>query len=67
MKSIVLWDITPCSPLKVSGRFGGHRVHLQGRRIGPSALLAIFFHAGFLLVLFFDPEDEGDMFLRNLG
>jgi hypothetical protein len=25
------------------------------------------FHAGFLLGLFFGPEDEGDMFLRNVG
>jgi hypothetical protein len=24
-------------------------------------------HAGFLFGLFFDPEDEGDMFLRNVG
>jgi hypothetical protein len=24
-------------------------------------------HAGFLLALFFDLEDEGDMFLRNVG
>jgi hypothetical protein len=24
-------------------------------------------HAGFLLGLFFDPEDAGDMFLRNIG
>jgi hypothetical protein len=24
-------------------------------------------HAGFLLGLFFDPEDVGDMFLRNVG
>jgi hypothetical protein len=31
------------------------------------ALLANFFHAGFLLGLFFDPEDGGDMFLRNIG
>jgi hypothetical protein len=23
MKSIVFWEITPCSPLKVNGRFGG--------------------------------------------
>jgi hypothetical protein len=25
------------------------------------------FHAGCLLGLFFDPEDEGDMFLRNVN
>jgi hypothetical protein len=28
----------------------------------PIALLATCFHAGFLLGLFFDPEDGGDMF-----
>jgi hypothetical protein len=31
------------------------------------ALLAIYFHAGFLLGLFFDPEDGSDIFLRNVG
>jgi hypothetical protein len=30
-------------------------------------LLATCFHSGFLLSLFFDPEDGGDMFLRNVG
>jgi hypothetical protein len=30
-------------------------------------LLATRFHAGFLLGLFFDAEDGGDMFLRNTG
>jgi hypothetical protein len=29
--------------------------------------IATCFHAGFLLCLFFDPEDGGDMFLRNAG
>jgi hypothetical protein len=29
------------------------------------ALLAICFHPGFLIGLFFDPEDGGDMFLLN--
>jgi hypothetical protein len=24
-------------------------------------------HVGFLLGLFFDPEDEGNLFLRNVG
>jgi hypothetical protein len=32
-----------------------------------AALLATGFHAGFLLGLFFDPEDGGDMFLRNVS
>jgi hypothetical protein len=31
------------------------------------AELATFVHAGFLLFSFFDPEDGGDMFLRNVG
>jgi hypothetical protein len=34
--------------------------HLQG-------LLATCFHAGFSLNLLFDPEDGGDMFLRNIS
>jgi hypothetical protein len=25
------------------------------------------FHAGFMLGLFFDSEDEGDMFLQDIG
>jgi hypothetical protein len=29
-------------------------------------LLAIYFHAGFLLGLSFDPEDEGYVFLQNV-
>jgi hypothetical protein len=33
MKSSVLWDTTPCSPLRVNRRFGGtYSIHLQGRR-----------------------------------
>jgi hypothetical protein len=31
------------------------------------ALLAASFHADFLLGLFFDPEDGGDIFLPNFG
>jgi hypothetical protein len=31
------------------------------------ALFSTCFHAGFLLVLFFYPEDGGNMFLRNVG
>jgi hypothetical protein len=35
--------------------------------IASRALLSTCFHAGFFLRLFFDPEDGGDMFLRNVG
>jgi hypothetical protein len=31
----------------------------------PRAFLATYFEAGFLLGLFFESEDGGDMFLRN--
>jgi hypothetical protein len=48
MKSIIFWDIKPCSSVE-------------------RALLATCFHVGFLLGLFFDPEDESDNFLRNVG
>jgi hypothetical protein len=34
MKSTIFWDITPCDPLKVDGRFTGkYRLHPQGPRI----------------------------------
>jgi hypothetical protein len=56
MKSSTFWDITPCNPLKVNRRFGGTCRLLPG-----SACYLL--HAGFLLGLFFDPEDGGDMFL----
>jgi hypothetical protein len=34
IKSTIFWDTTPCSLLKVNGRFGGtYRLQLQGQRI----------------------------------
>jgi hypothetical protein len=33
----------------------------------PELPAAICFHSGFLLGLFFDPEDGSDMFLRNVS
>jgi hypothetical protein len=33
MKSIIFWNMMPCSPLSFNRRFGGtYRLHLQGRR-----------------------------------
>jgi hypothetical protein len=33
MKSIIFWDMTPCSLLSCNRRFEGtYRLHLQGRR-----------------------------------
>jgi hypothetical protein len=52
MKSTIFWDKTPCSPLKVSRRFGEtYRLHLQGRKMTSAAchLLSRWFH----LSLFF--------------
>jgi hypothetical protein len=56
MKSTIFLVTMPCSLLKVNQSFGG-TYHL----------LSTCFHAGFLLGLFFDPEDRGNMFLRNVG
>jgi hypothetical protein len=33
MKIYVFWCITLCRPVKLSGRFEGYHLHLQGRRV----------------------------------
>jgi hypothetical protein len=51
MKISIFLDITPYNQLKVNRRFGRtRRLHLHG-------LLATSFHPGFLLGLFFGPEN----------
>jgi hypothetical protein len=61
MKSIIFWDMTPCSPLSVSRRFGEtYSLHLQGRRNKfskkpASKLLATCLLDGFLMKLFLRP------------
>jgi hypothetical protein len=67
--------LTPCSPLKVNRRFGvTYRLHLQGRISRERYQHEIRWEAGlspasagYLLGLLFDPEDVGDIFLRNVG
>jgi hypothetical protein len=68
MKSLIFWDTTPCSPLKVHRRFGGtYYLHLHCRKydkqetsVKPGGKQSLCFHMGFC----FDPED---IFLRNVG
>jgi hypothetical protein len=50
IKSYIFWDIMPCSPLTFQGT-----CHLH-----------LLLHAGYLLVLFFDPEVGGNMFLEMI-
>jgi hypothetical protein len=54
MKSSVLWDIMPCSPLKAKQETSVEQV---ASKTLPT---------GFLLGLFFTPQDGGDMFLCQL-
>jgi hypothetical protein len=74
MESTIVRDITPCSALSANRRLAGtYRLHLQVKKKSSatnqreSRWPATCFHAGFLLGLFFDPADGGDMFLRNVG
>jgi hypothetical protein len=59
MKSSIFWDITRCNLLKINTRFGGN-------------IFAFIFRAcylplsAFLLGLFFNSEDGGEMFIRNV-
>jgi hypothetical protein len=65
MKSHALWDITPRSPLNVGRHFGeACRLYLYDTPV--KTLLVTCFHADFLLGLLFDPEDGGNMVLRNV-
>jgi hypothetical protein len=52
MESSVFWDITPSNPLEVNQCFEG-TCHML--------------HDGFLLGLFFDPEDGDNIFPQKTG
>jgi hypothetical protein len=56
------------SPSKVNQHFGGtHRLHLQSRRVSEAKLACCLLYAGFLLGLLLNPDDRGDMSLRNVS
>jgi hypothetical protein len=58
-KGTMLWNIMPCSPLKVK------RTSVE--YIASRALSVICFYTDFLLGLVFNPANGGDMFLWNFG
>jgi hypothetical protein len=60
MKSNIFWDVTSCSLVEVCRcSRGNYCLHLQSRRVSQAPCL--------LLGLILDSEDEGKMFLRNVG
>jgi hypothetical protein len=73
-KSCILWDVTPCSPLKVNdfseeyvaSIFSAEKKAKQETSVKQSSALLLA-SLCFLAWLFFDPEDGGDLFLPNDG
>jgi hypothetical protein len=63
------FDMTQCSPLEINRRFGETCLRFHGRRL--SRAINRLETGGkrrrwFLALLFFDPEDGNDIFLRNV-
>jgi hypothetical protein len=66
----ILCNITPCSPLKVSRHFRETCLHLQGWTISQARNqheAGSMLHVDFLIGLSLNPDDGGDMFIRNVG
>jgi hypothetical protein len=69
MKSYIFWDITMYNPLKVNQCLEEYvasifKVEEQTtKRTGMKQAASYPLHSGFLLSLFFDPKDGGNMFL----
>jgi hypothetical protein len=66
IKGYIFCDITLCCSLILNWRFGRTcRLYFQVRIIRISSACYLL-QAGFLFVLFFNPEDIGDIFLWNV-
>jgi hypothetical protein len=60
------FHLVPCSPLKVNWRFGG-TCRKVTNQVANGASACYVLHAGFLLGIYFDPEDGGDIFPQNVS
>jgi hypothetical protein len=58
-------DPIPAIPVRPLDRFCGS--FFQNKRMGNQKGCKYLLHAGFFLGLFFEPEDGGYMFIRNVG
>jgi hypothetical protein len=75
LKSSIFLDITPCSPFEVTDVSEEHVASIfrveqyskQETTMESMGSACYLLRAGFLLGLFSDPEDGGDMFFRNIG
>jgi hypothetical protein len=62
----MFWDIIQCYPLKDNRHFASiFRIEVYAKQQTSTANKLL--HGGFLLGLFFDPEDGSDVFIRNAG
>jgi hypothetical protein len=65
-KRSIFWDITDCSPMKIN------RALYASARNNPTFSRAAYItscliYTGLLIRLLFNPEDEDDVFLRNVS
>jgi hypothetical protein len=70
VKNFISWDITPFQPVENKPTFRGNMSspsRSQGEADNKQSSACCLLHAYFLLGLSFDPEDGGDLFLRNVG
>jgi hypothetical protein len=66
LQSTIFWDVTPCSLVEVHKCFvGTFCLHLCGRRLSQARNQQV--NLSLLPDSSFDPEDGGDIFLRDVG